>query len=360
MSHSQILGKRVTVWIQRFKDRTHLMLQWTDPETGARRSRTSGTASETAAERARADLEYQLNHGLHAEPSTLAWDRFRQLFTDEYMGGLRTSSREKYDCVFDVFEQIIAPARLRAITERTISAFVRGMRERKRPRGKVGLAPQTIKNYLIALKTALDWAVGQKLLPALPEFPTIKVPKKKPQPIPAECYEKLIDKAPDEFWRAYLMCGWWAGLRLSEALALRWDASENLPWIDFEGSRVALPAVFAKVDVDQWVPLHPILRQALAALPRSGPKVFPFQSKNGRPLSRMNVTHRIIALAKKAGVKLSMHKLRKGFGCRAAQQLGKGNAPILHVLMRHSSMQMTMDFYANADCKLQEAIDELT
>jgi hypothetical protein len=55
-----------------------------------------------------------------------------------------------------------------------------------------------------------------------------------------------------------------------------------------------------------------------------------------------------------------MHSLRKGFGCRVAKQLGKGNAPILHSLMRHPSMQITMDFYASVDDALQEAIRGLT
>jgi integrase len=54
-----------------------------------------------------------------------------------------------------------------------------------------------------------------------------------------------------------------------------------------------------------------------------------------------------------------MHKLRKGFGCRAAKQLGKGNAPIFHQLMRHSTMQVTMDYYANVDDVLQDAIGKL-
>lgn len=65
-------------------------------------------------------------------------------------------------------------------------------------------------------------------------------------------------------------------------------------------------------------------------------------------------------MAKRAGVKLSMHKLRKGFGCRVAKKLGKGNAPILHSLMRHSSMQITMDYYANVNDALHDAIGELT
>jgi hypothetical protein len=42
-----------------------------------------------------------------------------------------------------------------------------------------------------------------------------------------------------------------------------------------------------------------------------------------------------------------------------AAQLGKGNAPILHTLMRHSSMQVTMDFYASVDDVLQETMKGL-
>jgi integrase len=120
-----------------------------------------------------------------------------------------------------------------------------------------------------------------------------------------------------------------------------------------------LPATFAKSDEDQWVPLHPVLRQELAHLPRSAEKVFPFRSRRGGPMSRSCITNRVIAMARKAEVKLSMHKLRKGFVCRVAKQLGKGNAPILHRLMRHSTMQTTMDFYASVDDALQDAIDLL-
>lgn len=352
--------KRITVWVQRFKDRPFLMLQWIDPESGRRRSKSAETTDEKAADQARADLEYELNNGKHHDPSRLQWERFRQMFQDEYTPGLRPRTQEKYGTVFDVFEQIVHPEKLRAITERTISAFVKGMRERKKRSGKIGLAPHTIKNYLIALKVAFGWAVEQRLLPEMPTFPTIKVPKKKPQPIPAESFEKLIEKAPDASWKAFLMLGWWAGLRLSEAHQLRWDRTDEFPWIDFEASRIILPAAFVKADTDQWVPLHPVLRQTLAALPRDGSSnVFRFPSRQGGFLTRSAVTNRILLLAKQAGVKLSMQKLRKGFGCRVAQQLGKGNAPILHTLMRHSSMQITMDFYAAVDPILHDAMEGL-
>ena len=55
-----------------------------------------------------------------------------------------------------------------------------------------------------------------------------------------------------------------------------------------------------------------------------------------------------------------MHQLQKGFGCRVAKNLGRGNAPILHRRMRHSSMQITMDYYTSVDDVLHNAIAELT
>jgi len=327
-------GGRTHVWIQRFKGRSNLMLQWIDPETGQRKSKSAKTDDLELAEQKRGDHEADLNNGRYQEPSRLDWERFRELFQEEYLPGLRPRSREKYETVLDVFEEIIKPAKLRNITERTLSQFVKGMRERRRPVAKakankqpprIGLAPWTIKNYLVTLRTALDWAVQQKLLPTLPTFPTIKVPKKKPQPIPAELFEKLLEKAPDKIWKAYLLCGWWGGLRLSEAQHLCWERSEERPWLDLERNRITLPAVFAKSGQDQFVPLHPVLRQALAEQPRTGPMVFPFKSrKGGGPLTRGAISHRVLTMAKLAGVKLSMHRLRKSFGCRCCKSIRQG------------------------------------
>lgn len=312
-----------------------------------------------AAEQKRADLEYELNHGKYQQPSRLTWAGFRELFEVEYLPGVRERTQEKYRTVLDVFEAIIRPTTLRAITERTVSQFVKGMRNRKKQGGKVGLASITIKNYLIALKSALGWAADQKPLPAVPKFPEVKVSKKKPQPVSQADFDELY-AAPTDLWRAFLMCGWWCGLRLSEARHLRWTAADAFPSIDFGADRIVLPTAFAKSDEDQWGPRHPVLRQALEQLPRTGEEVFPFRSsKTGGPLSRSGVTAYVLLLAKKAGVPLSMHRLRKGFGCRVATKLGKGNAPVLHRLMRHSSMQITMDYYASVDDALHAAIGNL-
>lgn len=55
--------KRVTVCVLRPKDRPTLQLQWVDPDTGVRKTKSAGTDDPDKAEQARADLEYQLNHG---------------------------------------------------------------------------------------------------------------------------------------------------------------------------------------------------------------------------------------------------------------------------------------------------------
>jgi hypothetical protein len=115
------MANRVTVWVQRFPDRENLMLQWHDPETGRRRSRSAGTADEKEAEKLRADLEYELNHGRHQEASRMGWEGFRALFEAEYAAGKRERTREKFATVLDAFEHICNPRQLGKVTERTLS-----------------------------------------------------------------------------------------------------------------------------------------------------------------------------------------------------------------------------------------------
>jgi integrase len=346
--------KRIRVWVQRFKDRPTLMLQWIDPDTGKRKSKSAETADEAKAEDARADLEADLNNGRYQEASRMSWERFRELFEEEYVAPLRANTRRNYGNTLDLFEQLCNPGRLRAVSERTISAFAAGLR--KYPvRGREGMMPSSIKVHLQFLHTALAWAAGQKLLAAVPAFPSVKVPRKRPQPVPAESFERLLDRVPDpdQNMRVYLLCGWLAGLRLSEAFALEREQTDSAPWVDFAGDRIVLPAELAKSVEDQWVPLDPVLREALLALPRQGRKVFHFVTKGGRPITLSAVSDRVRRLARRAGVKLTMHTLRKGFGCRYA---GKVPAQVLQRLMRHGDIKTTMAYYANIDQAVREAV----
>src|SRR5262249_19826826 len=88
-------------------------------------------------------------------------------------------------------------------------------------------------------------------------------------------------------------------------------------------------------------------------LPRHGPRVFRFVAKDGHEVSVNALTARVRTLARKAGVKLTMHTLRKGFGCRYA---ATESAHVLQRLMRHASISTTMDYYANIDDAIERAV----
>src|SRR4051794_24130646 len=92
---------RITVWVQRFLDRESLVLQWHDPVTGKRKSKTADTADEGEAEQARSDLEYELNHGLYREDSRMTWAKYRELFEKEHVAALREKTRRNYTQVLD-------------------------------------------------------------------------------------------------------------------------------------------------------------------------------------------------------------------------------------------------------------------
>jgi integrase len=349
--------KRITVWVQRFTDRSTLMLQWTDPDTGKRRSESAKTDDPQIAEDRRADKEYELNHGLHQESSRMTWERFRELFATEFVAARRENTRRNYRVTMDLFEQVCNPKSLRTINERTISAFAAGLRKLPGYRRDETMKASTIKVRLQFLHTVLQWAADQKLIPACPKFPTVKLSKKKPQPVPSESFERLLDKAVDDsYMRAFLLCGWLAGLRLNEALALEWKETDKAPYLDPANDRIMFPAEVVKGDEDQWVPLDPELWAALDALPRHGRKVFQFGAIDGRgdrEVCDITVGSRIRKLAQAAGVKLTMKSLRRGFCCRYA---AKVPAQVLQKLTRHKHIKTVMDFYANTDDAAMEAV----
>jgi integrase len=245
-----------------------------------------------------------------------------------------------------------------------VSRFAARMRKEPTRLNPTGMLPSTIRVRLNFLQAALRWAAKQGLIPKCPDFPTVKVPKKTPQPVPTETVERLLDAAgADVVMRTFLLSGWYGGLRFEEALDLRWEPADNAPYLDLVRRRVIFPAEFVKAVEDQWIPLDPLLKEAIEALApdpadRTG-HVFRFSSERrgrrfrGTGIRGPAVRQRIADLAKKAGVKLTMKSLRRGFGCRWA---GKVPAQVLRKLMRHSSLEITVAYYANVDDAAEAAV----
>jgi integrase len=363
MSGNHSTPKRITVWVQHYGDRPYLLLQWIDPDTGKRKSQSAETADEKEAEAKRVDLEADLNACRYHAASRMTWEKFREIFEEEYLPNVRLGTRGCYANAMNLLEKVCHLTTVRAVTERTLSAFVAGLRKLEGSgRGKgdrTGMQSSSIAARLRELQVVLNWAAAQKIIPACPEFPRVRVPKKKPQPVPVEAFERIFARAAgDAQLQAFVLCGWLAGLRLNEAFSLQREPTTEAPYLALDRNRIVLPAEFVKADEDQWLPLDPALKAALEALPRHGRKVFHFTDARYRdrvvPVeSSATVARRIIRLAKKAGVKLTMRTLRRGFGCRHA---GKVPAQVLQKLMRHSDIKITMDYYANVDAAVEEAI----
>jgi integrase len=345
--------RRVRVWVQRFPDRPHLVLQWHDPETGKRRSKTAGTADAKRAEHLRADLDADLNAGRHKGASRMAWARFRELFEEEYVAHRRPNTQANFKATFDSFEKMCAPRRLDLVDVRAVSRFEAGMRSARLRGGKRGMDPGTVKVRLSFLRMALRWAHAQELIPRVPRFPAVKVPQRRPQPVPAESFERLLEQAADQQLRAFLLTGWLCGLRIAEAFHLERQPTEDAPYLAPERRQIILPARFVKGARDQWVPLPPELAELLGALPHHGRRVFRFVNRQGGLLTADGVAHRIQNAARRAGVRLTMRSLRRGFACRYA---GKVPAPVLQQLMRHASITTTAVFYANVEADAMEAV----
>jgi integrase len=205
------------------------MLQWLDPDTGRRKSKSAKTADPEKAEEDRCDLESDLNNGRYAEASRMSWAGFRELFEAEYLPNARPRTRAEFRHTLDSFERLCNPQTLKTINERKVSAFAAALwKEPGRKKGNTGMMASTVKIRLQVLHTVLTWAAKQKLIKSCPEFPKIKVPKKRPQPVPAESVEKLLAKA-DATTRVFLQCGWLAGMRLAEAYALEREQAEQGP-----------------------------------------------------------------------------------------------------------------------------------
>lgn len=327
--------KRVNVWVQAFKGRPSLVLQWFDPETGLRRSKSAKTSDPEKAEKARADHEYELNHRLYREPSRITWEQFRKLYETEELSALSEGTREKVSAVFNVFERTANPTRLDRVSERTLSQYVTKLREMKR-------SVATINSNLRHIKRALNWGVEQRLLANRPLIRRLKEPKKLPRKISTEAFDRLLAKAPSDQWRSFLLAAWYTGMRLGELFALTWDD------VDFPNRRILVRAETAKGRRDEWLPLHPTLERSLRALDPSTNCVFDLG------LTKGHVGRHVKWLAEAAGLRCTAHDLRRSFCSRLAAE----GVPlqIAQRLMRHASPTTTAAYYTNVEDVLHDAV----
>jgi integrase len=163
-------------------------------------------------------------------------------------------------------------------------------------------------------------------------------------------------------WQRYLTGLWLSGLRLSESLALSWDADSPFA-VDLSGRRprFRIRGEAQKSGRDELTPMTPDFAELLLRTPEAERRGRVFKL-TGTRLTVANVSSMIVAIGKKArivvnagaGKTASVHDLRRSFGSRWAKRVMPA---VLRRLMRHANVQTTMQYYVDLD--VDEMADDL-
>ena len=336
-------------------------MYYLDPVTEKQVSRSTGRQTRRAAERVAARWEEELRSGRSEGDPRMTWKAFREKYETEKLASLSQRTREATDTAFNHLENLIAPARLSALDEATISIFQAKLRQRK-------IQETSIASYLRHLKAALNWAVSMGLMPVMPK---IHMPKRskgqrimRGRPISTEEYERMVKTVPQvrphdaPAWQHYLQGLWLSGLRLEESLILSWDEDASIA-IDLAGRRPRL-RIYAEAEKgnrDRLLPMTPDFAGFLLATPESerhGP-VFKLNGQwTGRPMTPRTAGRIVSAIGEKAQVVVnkgvhkfaSAHDFRRAFGTRWAKLVMPS---VLQKLMRHDSIETTLRYYVDLD-----------
>jgi len=353
-----------------------LSLRWIDPGTGKPRFKSSGTKSKKEAERAASKLEADLRDGSLATNVRMPWQDFAVKYEQSVLPSMAPKTRAIVSTVLKSVEKLVHPVRLGDMNAVRLDEYAAKLRAS-------GLAETSTKAYLAHLRGLFVWAAKMKWIRGVPEFPkVIRAPKgagvMKGRPVTGEelwkmlkATRKVVGSTYAKHWRRTIIGLWWSGLRISEAVALRWDGLEAGLVVDMSGRRpmLRISASHEKGNRDRLLALAPEFCRLLTRTPaekRRGRVLLAPHPKSGRQLSADDASTVISAIGKRAGVKVnsrqrtkvdpvtgertitekvkyaSAHDLRRSFGERWSERV---LPKVLMELMRHESIGTTMRFY---------------
>jgi integrase len=290
----------------------------------------------------------------------LTWKSLRSTYEGDHLPTLKRPGVFKSAAA--KFEAMAKPVYLDAIDSAFMSRWRQKMLAARMP-------ASTVSSYLKHIRACLGWAEENGYLKAAPRVRSGSTAKMKGRAITLEEFERMLTVVPKVVTRARaapmrrLLNGLWLlGLRLQEALDMRWDDEAHIRPVRLDGSRPLLcfPGNRQKNKKDQLVPLTPEAAAFLRKTPakhRAG-RVFPLAGPR-KPITSADRASRLISeigeLARvvtgvdpQTGEKrhATAHDLRRSF----AQRLVEKRLPsdLLQVLMRHADIKTTKAHYAEA------------
>ncbi|HTM55353.1 MAG TPA: tyrosine-type recombinase/integrase [Pirellulales bacterium] len=344
---------------QKLGDKCPWSVGWIDPE-GKRKSKKVGAKS--WAEKFARKIEGQLAAGTYETARKKSWSDFRKEFEERGMPGTTHGTKQLARFTFDHFERLVKPARVDAVTTRTIAAYVAARQAETHGKEMKRLSPATVNRELRNLRSIMRKAHKWGYLTKLPEFDFLKEPGRLPTYVTPEHFAKLyanagaarlpvgvpFDRA--DWWRGLMVMAYMTGWRIGSLLALRWGD------VDLEAGTAVSRAEDNKGKRDQRIPLHPLVVEHLRKLKSFSPVVFVWEHP------RRGLFDEFHAIQKAAGVRpegskafYGFHDLRRAFASLNAERM---TADALQSLMQHRDYQTTQRYIAMAR-QLNPAVQNL-
>ncbi len=304
--------------------------------------------------------------GEFEQRSRLTLHEYARDWVERYQGrgrrGFRENTRDEYRRQLErfVFEYFSSSLRLTELTPSKIAAFVAWLSDEQRE-GKV-LADATIRRTLSPLRACLASAVREGVIrsnPArdvdLPHRPTIEgVDSDGIHAMSREELSTLLALMPDD-WRPLFWFLAATGLRISEAIALRWEdlqLSGATPRVTVRRAlvkgRLGPPkSRHGRRDVPLPKDLAAVLSRTRRASRWQGDEDLVFPARNGSPLMPGNVRRRVLVpAAEKAGVPwVGFHAFRHT--CASMLFADGRNAVQVQRWLGHHSAAFTLATYVH-------------
>jgi integrase len=249
---------------------------------------------------------------------------------------------------------------IREIVEEDITSILEALRGR--------LAPRTVVHVLVTVRSMFNYAVNRELVDKNPtaHIKRPNVAKGPPKYLEVEEIRRFFDAARGHEFEAVFLLALGHGLRLGEALGLRWSS------INFDERMLSVDGSLVKSETGEYVvaatkthrsnrPIS-LAPTTIDALNRRKAKQnrdrlamgsnwfdsdLVFTDKSGRPLSKSNFTRtHHYGLVKKASIRrITFHGLRGAFATVGVQ--AGVPAKVMQEMLGHSTFVTTMDIYSH-------------
>ncbi|WP_235676046.1 tyrosine-type recombinase/integrase [Mycolicibacter arupensis] len=203
--------------------------------------------------------------------------------------------------------------------------------------------------YFRQINSFYTWWAKQGGTQITEDLPRPREPRGEPRPLTSKQVEQLVATPMHSRTRVMILLAVLAGLRVHEIAKLRGE--------DVDLGR-GLLHVTGKGGVTATLPLHPLLADAAATMPRNG---FWFPANATRPGEHIlgkSVSHIVSLVCGRAGIPGgTAHKLRHWYGTTLLHD--GADVRTVQTLLRHSSLTTTQRYTLVTDERRRQAISRL-